>query len=96
MDEKKPAVKPIGLTERELRARHDKTFIISQAVKKLRKDEFILDQDMRDKVCKISTAHWRQHSEKPLFDSYKMRIDNKTYWGTPAEIAKLKEELNAA
>lgn len=86
----------LGLTEKELRARHDKTFIIMQALKTLKKDEFIEDRDMRDKVCKISTSHWRQHSEKGIFDQYKMKLDGKIYWGVPSEIAKLKEELNAA
>lgn len=90
----KPVV-AIGLSEKELRSRHDKTFIIQQALKKIRKDEFITDQDMRDKICKISTQHWRSHSEKSVFDTYKMRLDGKTYWGLPADIKRLKEELNA-
>lgn len=87
--------KPLGISEKELRSRHDKTFIIQQAVKNLQKDQFIVDQDMRDKICRISTQYWRSHSEKPCFDIYKMKIDGKVYWGIPQEIRKLKEELNA-
>lgn len=87
--------KPLGITEKELRSRHDKTFIILQAVKGLQKDQFVLDQDMRDKVCRISTQYWRSHSEKSCFEQYKMKLDGKVYWGVPSDIKKLKEELNA-
>lgn len=92
----KPNNHPLGLSERELRARHDKTFIIQQAVRKLHKGEYVLDQDMRDKVCRISPQFWRNHAEKSIFDCFKMRIDGKVYWGIPSDIQRLKEELNAA
>jgi hypothetical protein len=78
----------VGLSETELRSRHDNLFKIREAVKKLEKGKYLTDQQMRD-FSKIPTNYWRAYSENQEFDKYKIRLNKVTYWATPDSIKRL-------
>lgn len=83
-----------GLSEKELRLKHDNAYKIREGVKKLQKDRYFTDQQMRE-FCKVVSQAWRGYSEMPEFEKYKIKLSGIIYWGTPECIKKLKEDLNA-
>lgn len=85
--------KEIGISETELRAKHDNTYKIREGVKKLQRSRFLSDQQMRE-FCNVQTNVWRSYSEKPEFDKYKMRLSGIWYWGIPQDIKRMKEDLH--
>ena len=92
----KPVVKAVGLTENEFRARHDNMFKIRTGCKKLQRNRYLTDQQMRE-ACGVPSNMWRGFSDSTDFDNYKIRMNGGlVYWGVPECIKKLKEDLNVA
>lgn len=94
---KPPAcVKPHGLTENELRARHDNMYKIRAGCKKLQRNIYLTDQQMREACC-IPANMWRGFSDNTEFDKFKIRMSGGLiYWGLPECVKKLKEDLNVS
>jgi len=81
-----------GLSESEIRSKHDTKFILSQVVKKLDKGLYITDADFI-KQCDIkSHVGYRQMLDDPDFKKYKGRAGGITYWSHPDSIEKMKNE----
>lgn len=97
MEEKsgaKEQLKQIGLSEKELRARHDNVFKIREGCKQLQKGYYLTDQQMRE-MCRVSTNVWRGFSEKEEFSKFKCQAPGgKIYWGTPECCKKLQEDIS--
>lgn len=84
----------LGLTESELRAKHDNMYKIREGVKQLQEGIYLTDQQMRE-FCKINTTQWRGYSENAEFDDYKIRVNSNTiYWGVPDCVERLRSDLN--
>lgn len=83
-----------GLSEQDIRLRHDVMFKIRQTCKKLIRGRYFPDQQMRE-FCLISPAVWKSYSDQPDFEKYRMKLPGMVYWGHPASIHKMREELNA-
>ncbi len=84
----------IGLSEKDIRAKHDNMYKIREGVKKLQKGIFLTDQQMRD-FCKVSPNIWRGYCDHSDFEKYKYKPTAKdTYWATPDTIRKVVD-INA-
>jgi len=81
-----------GLSESEIRAKHDTKFILSQVVKKLERGLYITDADFI-KQCDIkSHVGYRQMLDDPDFKKYKGKAGGIIYWSHPESIEKMKNE----
>jgi len=85
----------LGLSETDLRAKHDNMYKIREGVKGLKKGYYFTDQQMREK-CHVSTNVWRSYAESQEFEQYRLKLGDIIYWGIPACIAKLREDLNVS
>jgi hypothetical protein len=90
-DNRKSTIGNIGLSEEELRSKHDALYKLEQAVKTLTLGKFIPEPEFRATVS-IDPSKFRSKSDLPQFDSYKGRVQGVTYWGNPKDIKKLKDE----
>ena len=89
-----PTPSKIGLSESELRSKHDNMFKIREGVKSLPSDRYLTDQQMRD-FCKVSPSKWRGYADATEFEKYKLKVaSDTTYWGVPQNIKRLREDLN--
>jgi len=88
-----PAKIHIGLTEKDLRAKHDTMFKIRAGVKALKKGVYFTDQQMRDH-CRIAAHTWRSYSEQSEFEPYKTKLNGVVYWGTVESMKKLEDLSN--
>lgn len=87
--------KPLGLSEVEIRARHDNIFKIRQGCKQLQKGFYLTDQQMRE-LCQISPNIWKGYAEREEFGKFKFIAQGqKVYWGVPESVRKLMEDINA-
>ena len=90
----KPDNHPLGLSEKDLRARHDNLYKIRQACKQLQRGNYVPDQQMRE-LCHVAPNTWRGYSEKEEFSKYKFTAQGgKIYWGVPECVKKLQEDIN--
>lgn len=84
--------KSIGISEEELRRKHDNRFIISEQVKKLNRDNFLTTPEFIQ-LCRVRTNNgYKQLLEHPEFEQYQGRAGGVTYWSHPESIDKLKKE----
>jgi len=91
-----PASVPrIGLSEIELRAKHDNMFKIRNGVKGLKKGYYLTDQQMRE-TCHVPTNSWRGYAESAEFEQYRIKLGDTIYWGVPSSIANLRSDLNVS
>jgi hypothetical protein len=81
----------VGLSEQELRSKHDALYKLEQAVKTLTLGKFIPEPEFRATVS-IDPSKFRSKSDLPQFDQYKGKVQGVTYWGHPKDIKKLKDE----
>ena len=90
-------VKPkMGFSESELRAKYDNTFKIREGLKQLKDGVYFTDQQMRD-LCRVNATQWRGYSDAEEFAKYKIKMTGGVlYWGLPANVKKLREDLNCA
>lgn len=92
----KPAPKTVpvtaGLSEAELRKKHDIKFIIQQALQRLDQGTFITDSDFIRTNNLQSHPGFRPYLEDSTFSQYKGRAGGTLYWSHPASITKMKQE----
>ena len=81
-----------GLSEQQLRAKHDMTYIVKQAVAQLKKGVFLTDSEFIQKSGLKASAGYRQVLDHPDFDNYKGRAGGKIYWSHPDSIKKMIED----
>jgi len=80
----------IGISEDELRKKHDVKYIIRQAAMKLKKDKYVMDNDFIKKCNLGMQTGYRQSMEDAEFTKYKGRAGRITYWSHPESIQKMK------
>lgn len=81
----------MGLTETEIRAKHDDAFKIRKAAEQLKGDLFFPEYDFL-KMCGLSSGGYRHLIDNGQFDQFRGRAGNITYWSNPESILKLKNE----
>ena len=91
-DNPTPNKPTMGITEAELRAKHDNTFILREKVKTLQKGMFIQDADFIN-LCQFrSGTGYRSALDHPEFQDYKGSAGGRVYWGCKEDIERLKRE----
>lgn len=75
----------------ELKQRHDVDFKVMEALKGLKKDEFIEKDELIRRVG-LRPGYPRMSATIDSYKEYFGRADSKMYWGHPEDIAQLKEE----
>lgn len=75
----------------ELRERHDVDYRVVEALKNLKKDEFI-DKDVLIRRIGLRPGYPRLSATIDSHKEYFGKADSKIYWGHPEDIALLKEE----
>jgi hypothetical protein len=81
-----------GISEQELRAKHDVSFKIKKTAESLSGDIFYTEYEFI-KLCEIQQASgWRHIIDSGLFDSYKGKAGGTVYWSNPQNIERLKNE----
>lgn len=86
------AVQPQGLSESQLRAKHDVKFIIRNAAISLKKGIFLSDAEFI-KLCNISSQqNYRMGLNDAEFNDYHGKAGGITYWSHPESIAQMKQE----
>lgn len=85
--------KPMGLTEDQLRSKHDIRYIVVSKCKDLKKGVY-LTQGEFIQFCGIRPgAGYRDILEHPNHDQYHGKAQGGTiYWGHPDSISKLKDD----
>ena len=81
----------LGLSEQELRSKHDALYKLEQAIKLLSPGKFVPEPEFRSTVA-IDPSKFRAKADLPQFDQYKGRVGSLTYWGHPKDIQRLKDE----
>lgn len=85
----------VGLSETELRAKHDNMFKIRAGVKQLKRGFYLTDQQMRE-FCKVNCNVWRGYADSAEFAKYRVKLSDVIYWGVPDGIRKLREDMNVS
>lgn len=78
-----------GLTEADLRAKHDVSFIIQDAVNSLEDGVYLTDNEFIHKFLRGQTGY-RQAMDK--FKDFRGRAGGTTYWSSKKSIYKMKME----
>ena len=87
-----PGVGVIGLSETELRQKHDVKYQIRQAVKELPSGRFLTRQEFIN-FAKIKTGvGYIAHLEHPDFSKYRGKAAGVEYWGRPESVEQMKQE----
>jgi predicted RNA-binding Zn-ribbon protein involved in translation (DUF1610 family) len=82
----------IGMTETELRKKHDASFIIKAAAEGLKEGVYLTDYEFMQ-LCKLSVnSGFRRISEQDQFDMYRGRAQKIVYWSHPNSISKMKSQ----
>jgi hypothetical protein len=81
-----------GLSEEELRAKHDTNFIVKQAVKSLQEGVYLVDSEFIKQCNLRTTSGYRSVLDHPDFKDYRGRAGSVVYWSHPKSINKLKQE----
>jgi len=85
------SIPKIGISETELRQKHDISYKIRQTAESLNGD-FYTEYDFI-KLCNIpGNSGYRQVIESGAFDIFRGRAGNTVYWSSPASIQKMKNE----
>lgn len=81
----------MGLTEQEIRSKHDAAFKIRKTAEALRGDLFFPEYDFL-KMCNLPAGGYRYLIDNGQFDQYRGKAGNTTYWSSPESIKRLKDE----
>lgn len=87
-----PAKRKIGITEAELRAKFDLTFIVKNKVREIPKGEFLSRSEFIQFCNLKGMSGYVAVIDHPEFDSYKGKAGSSEYWGHPDSIAKMKSD----
>ena len=81
-----------GISEAQLRAKHDLRFIVESKCTELKKGIFMTQAEFVQ-VCRINPgAGYRGVIEHPEYEKYHGRAGSIIYWSHPDSIKKLKDE----
>lgn len=83
---------PVGLSEADLRKKHDVRYITSKAVEALQKGVYLIDADFIKVSNLRSQSGYRQVLDASEFDIYRGKASGITYWSHPESIRKMKIE----
>jgi len=86
-----PKVKSTFISMGELRRRHDVDYKVEEALKNLKKDEFI-EKDELIKRIGLRPGYPRLSATIDAHKEYFGKADSKIYWGHPEDIELLKDE----
>jgi hypothetical protein len=82
----------IGISETQLRAKHDLRYIVESKCAGLKKGVFMTQAEFVQ-FCKINPgAGYRGVIEHPEYDKYHGKAGGVNYWSHPDSIKKLKDE----
>lgn len=82
----------VGISEAQLRAKHDLRFIVESKCGELKKGVFMTQSEFVQ-FCKINPgAGYRGVIEHPEYEKYHGRAGGTVYWSHPESIKKLKDE----
>ena len=81
-----------GLSEMEIRAKHDLIFQIRAGIKKLEDGKYPSEMQFVRDYCGITRGGYKQELERAEFADNFGRAGQVTYWGTRKSIAKLKAD----
>lgn len=82
----------IGISEAELRQRHDIKFIIEKTAKELKKEMYVMEADFI-KRCNLRTqSGYRQIIDSQEFSKYRGKASGIIYWSHPESMAKMIDE----
>lgn len=85
-------IKQMGISEAQLRAKHDLRFIVESKCTELKKGVFMTQAEFVQS-CKINpSAGYRGVIEHPEYDKFHGRASGTIYWSHPDSIKKLKDE----
>jgi uncharacterized Zn finger protein len=80
-----------GISEQELRSKHDVSFKIKKTAESLKGDVFYTEYDFI-KLCEIANTGYRYVLESGQFDQFKGKAGGTVYWSHPDNIKRLKDE----
>ena len=81
-----------GISEAQLRAKHDMRFIVESKCSELKKGIFMTQAEFVQ-MCRINPgAGYRGVMDHPEYDKYHGRAGSIIYWSHPDSIKKLKDE----
>lgn len=80
-----------GLSEAELRAKHDNHYKISKALKSLKKGEFIPEPELISSIG-LSGGGYRRWLDSNNYNDYRGKAQGITYYGHPEDIRRMKDE----
>jgi len=87
-----PGPTSIGISEAQLRAKHDLRFIVESKCGELKKGVFMTQSEFVQ-FCKINPgAGYRGVIEHPEYEKYHGKAGGVNYWSHPDSIKKLKDE----
>jgi len=82
----------LGITEAELRRKHDASFIILTAAEGLKEGVYLTDYEFMQ-LCKLNAnAGYRRITDQDQFDKYRGRAQKIIYWSHPKSIEKMKSQ----
>ena len=82
----------IGITEDELRCRHDIRFQVRRAVKLLEKGTYLTQSEFVQRAKIKPGAGYRDVIDHTEFEEYRGKAGGMVYWSHPDSITKLKNE----
>jgi hypothetical protein len=82
----------IGLSIEDIRNKHDVIYQIEKAITQIPKGRYIPDSEFREVFVKCSSEQYRAKSGLEKFSKNKGSAKGITYWGTTADIKRLKNE----
>ena len=87
-----PEPQSAGISESQLRAKHDLRFIVESKCLELKKGVFMTQAEFVQ-MCRINPgAGYRGVIEHPEYDKFHGRAGSIIYWSHPESIKKLKDE----
>jgi len=93
-EQEQPAAKPInqGISEAQLRAKHDNKYKVNAAVRKLKPGNFIPESEFLRLADIKPGAGYRTAIDAEEFQKYKGKAGGVIYWSSMDSILKLKNE----
>ena len=83
--------KMLGLSENELRMKHDLFFIVKENAEKLEKGVYLPEPEFI-RFSNLKGAGYRAALDHPSFNEYKGKAGGVTYWSNKESIYKMKKE----
>ena len=85
-------VNTAGISEADLRAKHDVLFQLRKGIEKLQDGVYPIESEFVTDYCSISKGGYKHLLERPEFLEYHGRAGSTIYWSTKKSINKLKND----